>query len=290
AADEGLWELPATAPVGAELRDYLQLDDTLIEVDLTPNRGDCLSIKGLAREVGVLCKTEVCAPEIPAVATVNADRLPIHLAAGAACPRYAGRVIRNINRDASSPSWLVEKLRRSGIRTIDPVVDVTNYVMLELGQPMHAFDLARLNGGIQVRLAGNGEKIRLLDGSEQKLTDDTLVIGDDNGVLAMAGIMGGEGSGVSAETRDIFLESAFFSPLAIVGRARKYGLHTDSSHRFERGVDPELCLQAMERATRLLVDIVGGEPGAVICEELRAHLPQPKLVTLSKERLAQQLA
>ncbi|MCK9505051.1 MAG: phenylalanine--tRNA ligase subunit beta [Porticoccaceae bacterium] len=288
--DEGLWELPADAPVGTDLRAYFGLDDNLIEVDLTPNRGDCLSIKGLAREVGVLCAMDVTPAATEAVPPVVADRFPVKLLAGNACPRYVGRVIRNINIGAESPLWLVEKLRRSGIRTIDPVVDVTNYVMLELGQPMHAFDLARLNGGIQVRLAGNGEKIRLLDGSEQKLTDDTLVIGDDNGVLAMAGIMGGEGSGVSAETRDIFLESAFFSPLAIVGRARKYGLHTDSSHRFERGVDPELCLQAMERATRLLVDIVGGEPGAVICEELRAHLPQPKLVTLSKERLAQQLA
>ncbi len=289
AADEGLWELPATAPVGAELRDYLQLDDTLIEVDLTPNRGDCLSIKGLAREVGVLCKTEVCAPEIPAVAAVNADRLPIHLAAGAACPRYAGRVIRNINRDASSPSWLVEKLRRSGVRAIDPVVDVTNYVMLELGQPMHAFDLARLDGGITVRLAPPGEALVLLDGSVQKLSAGTLVIADDSKALAMAGIMGGDGSAVDEQTRDIFLESAFFDPMAIVGRARSYGLHTDSSHRFERGVDPQLCVQAMERATALLLAIVGGEPGPVVCEELPEHLPAAKTVAISSAKLASQL-
>jgi phenylalanyl-tRNA synthetase beta chain len=288
--DEGLWELPADAPVGENLRSYFRLDDNLIEVDLTPNRGDCLSIKGLAREVGVLCAMDVTTPAMEPVPPVVADRFPVRLLAGHACPRYVGRVIRNININVASPLWLVEKLRRSGIRSIDPVVDVTNYILLELGQPMHAFDLSRLTGGIQVRLASNGEKIQLLDGSEQKLDDDTLVIADDNGVLAMAGIMGGEGSGVDAETKDVFLESAFFNPLAIVGRARKYGLHTDSSHRFERGVDSQLCLEAIERATRLLMDIVGGEPGPVVCEELQAQLPQPKRVTLSKDRLAQQLA
>lgn len=288
--DEGLWELPASAPVGQDLRQYLQLDDNLIEVDLTPNRGDCLSIKGLAREVGVLCQADVCAPEITAVQPVRDDTFPVSLRAGDACPRYVGRVIRNINLNVETPLWMVEKLRRSGTRSIDPVVDVTNYVLLELGQPMHAFDLAALSGGIQVRWANAGEKLTLLDGTEQKLRDDTLVIADDSKALAMAGIMGGEGSGVTETTTDIFLESAFFNPLAIAGRARNYGLHTDSSHRFERGVDTDLCKQAIERATRLLLDIVGGEPGPVICEELVSSLPEKKTVTLAKVRLSQQLA
>ena len=288
-ADEGLWELPADATVGENIRACMNLDDQLIEVDLTPNRGDCLSIRGLARETGVIGNSAVNEQACESVAATIDDIFPITLSAPEACARYAVRVIRNINPDAETPLWMREKLRRSGIRSIDPVVDVTNYVLLELGQPMHAFDLAKLQGGIDVRMATQGEALTLLDGSEVELNSDTLVIADQEKAVAMAGIMGGTGTAVSSETRDIFLESAFFAPLAIAGKPRNYGLHTDSSHRFERGVDASLQEQAIERATALLLDIVGGEPGLVTVVESEEHLPNRQVVTLRKERLEQQL-
>jgi len=272
---DGLLELPASAPLGIDVREYLQLDDTLIEVDLTPNRGDCLSVAGLAREVAVLTKTT--AKEMPsAVAKVaGSTTYSVSLASPADCPRYLGRVIRNINPHAETPLWMQEKLRRSGLRCIDPVVDVTNFILLELGQPMHAFDLARLEGGVRVRRALAGEKLVLLDGKEVTLTPDTLVIADHAKALALAGIMGGKHSAVGPRTTDIFLESAFFSPLAIAGRARSYGLHTDAAHRYERGVDYTLAPIAMERATALLLEIVGGEAGPVteVCTELPVIAP-----------------
>jgi phenylalanyl-tRNA synthetase beta chain len=282
--DSGVWELPADAPVGVNLREYLNLDDKLIEVDLTPNRSDCLSVKGIAREVGVLNRAPVTAPAIPAVSATIDDTFPVHLEAGYACSRYVGRVIRNIDISRPSPAWLQDKLVRSGLRSIDAVVDVTNYVLLELGQPMHAFDLARLNGAIHVRLAHQGESLVLLDGQEVKLNADTMVIADKSAALAIAGVMGGKASAVSETTRDIFLESAFFNPLAIAGRARSYGLHTDSSHRFERGVDYELQVDAIERATQLLLEIVGGDAGPLICAS-NEHLPQTREVTLRKARI-----
>ena len=288
-ASEGLWELPDDAPVGSNIRDYLNLDDKIIEVDLTPNRGDCLSIRGLARETAVLNLLPVNEQDCDPVDAVISDVFNIALQAPSACPRYAGRVIRNVNMAAESPIWLQEKLRRSGVRSIDPVVDVTNYVMLELGQPMHAFDFSKLEGGIIVRMASQGEKIKLLDGSEVALNTDTLVIADQKKAVAMAGIMGGDETAVSAATRDIFLESAYFDPIAIAGRSRAYGMHTDSSHRFERGVDPKLQEVAIERATALLLDIVGGEVGPVSVVEEKAHLPQEAEVTLTKARLQQQL-
>ena len=287
---EGLFELPAGAPVGADLRGYLGLNDQLIEVDLTPNRGDCLSLRGLARETGVLNSHPVTSPDLTPVPSSIEDVLPVELQAPASCPRYAGRVIRGINIKAESPLWLQEKLRRSGLRSIDPVVDVTNYVMLELGQPMHAFDLSTLQGGIVVRMAEQGEKLKLLDGSEATLNSDTLLIADREKPLAIAGIMGGEDSSVNSETVDIFLESAYFDPIAIAGRPRNYGLHTDSSHRFERGVDPQLQAAAIERATALLVDIVGGQPGPVVSEASPAHLPATPEVVLTSAKLKQQLA
>ncbi len=283
--DDGLWELPADAPTGQDLREYLSLDDNIIEVDLTPNRSDCLSIKGLAREVGVLNKVAVTTPEMPRVAPQIDDVKSVTLSAAEACSRYVGRVIRNIDVSKPSPLWMKERLRRSGIRSIDAVVDVTNYVLLELGQPMHAFDLNRLQGDIDVRLANQDEALTLLDGQEIKLNDDTLVIADDSGAIAMAGVMGGESTAVSAETTDIFLESAFFDPIAIAGRARAYGLHTDSSHRFERGVDYEGAAQAIERATALLLEIVGGEPGPTQVVD-SAHLPKIRQVALRKARIA----
>lgn len=286
---DGLYELPSDAPTGQNLRDYLGLDDAIIEVDLTPNRGDCLSIAGLAREVGANYGESVSAVHIDAVAQVHDETRPVELLAPKACPRYLGRVIRSVDLSRPTPLWMVERLRRSDIRSIDAVVDITNYVMLELGQPLHAFDLAEIKGGIRVRMAEEGEKLVLLDGQEITLRADTLVIADHERPLAMAGIMGGEHSGVSESTRDLFLESAFFDTIAIAGKARGYSLHTDSSHRFERGVDWQLQRKAMERATALIIEIVGGEPGPVIEAVNDAELPTLKQVTLRSERINQML-
>lgn len=283
---DGILELPADAPVGQNIRDYLQLDDRIIEVDLTPNRADCLGIKGLAREVGVLNKLAVCEPEISPVAATIADKKGITLSNPEACPRYLGRVVRNVNVKAASPLWLTEKLRRCGVRSIDAVVDITNFVLLELGHPMHAFDLAKIDGDINVRLAEEGEKLILLDESEVTLKANTLLIADNSKALAMAGVFGGLHSGVTEQTKDIFLESAFFAPLAIAGKARQYGLHTDASHRYERGVDPQLQHAAIERATALLLQICGGEAGPVIEAVSAAYLPKTTDISLSQAKLA----
>ena len=286
---DGLYELAADAPVGRCLRDYLGLDDAIIEVDLTPNRGDCLSIAGLAREVAANYAETVCRPQIDPVPAVHEETRPVELLAAAACPRYIGRVVRNVDLSRPTPLWMVERLRRSDIRSIDPVVDITNYVMLELGQPMHAFDLKQIQGGIRVRMAEAGEKLTLLDGQELTLGADNLVIADHERALAMAGVMGGEHSGVAADTTDLFLESAFFDTIAIAGKARAFGLHTDSSHRFERGVDWQLQREAMERATALILQIVGGEPGPLIEAVAEQHLPAIAHVTLRDERIRQML-
>ncbi|MYM62842.1 phenylalanine--tRNA ligase subunit beta [Pseudomaricurvus sp. HS19] len=282
--DDGLWELPADAPVGTDLIEYLGLNDQSIEVDLTPNRSDCFSIRGIARDVAVLNRVDLKPPVIKPVAATIDDTLKVSLNAGEACARYAGRVIRGVDVSKPTPLWMQERLRRSGLRTIDAVVDVTNYVLLELGQPMHAFDLATLSGGVQARMAEAGEELKLLDGQTVKLREDVLVIADDDNAVAMAGIMGGDDTAVSDTTKDIFLESAFFSPIAITGRARSYGLHTDSSHRFERGVDYKLQEVAIERATQLLLDIVGGEPGPVTLVE-NEHCPKEKEVSLRRSRI-----
>ncbi|ARU88925.1 phenylalanine--tRNA ligase subunit beta [Pseudomonas sp. M30-35] len=287
--NDGLLELPADAPVGQDVREYLNLNDASIEVDLTPNRGDCLSLAGLAREVGALYAVPVTRPQVPAVGAVHDQVRPVDVLAPQACPRYLGRVVRNVDLSKPTPLWMVERLRRSDIRSIDAVVDVTNYVMIELGQPMHAFDLEQINGGIRVRMAEEGEKLVLLDGQEVTLRSDTLVIADHQRALAIAGVMGGEHSGVADTTRDLFLEAAFFDTIAIAGKARSYGLHTDSSHRFERGVDSQLAREAMERATALLLDIVGGEPGPVIEVASDADLPNVAPVTLRSERIEQML-
>ncbi|MDP4548636.1 phenylalanine--tRNA ligase subunit beta [Marinobacter sp. MDS2] len=283
---EGLMELPDDAPVGQSMVDYLKLNDIAIDVDLTPNRSDCLSIKGLAREVGVLNSSVVEAPEIEPVEAVHSEVPAIRIEAPEACPRYLGRILRNVNLKAETPLWMQEKLRRSGIRSIDPAVDVTNYVMLELGQPLHAFDREEISGGIVVRMAKAGEKLVLLDGQEVELTAETLVIADHDKPIAIAGVMGGEHSGVNDKTQDLVLESAYFEPIAMAGKARHYGLHTDASHRFERGVDYELAREAMERATRLLMDIVGGEPGEIVEVVSWEDLPKAKTVDLREKRLA----
>ena len=286
--DDGLWELPADATVGADLIEYLDLDDNLIDVDLTPNRGDCLSIRGLAREVGVLNKAEVSQQSCAPVPATISDAVKVTLDAPNACARYVGRVIRGLDLSQPTPQWMQEKLRRSGVRSLGPAVDVTNYVLLELGQPMHAFDLAKIDGDIVVRMARD-EKLKLLDDSEVVVDSETLVIADQSKALAMAGIMGGDESAVGDDTTDILFESAWFNPLAIAGKARNYGKHTDSSHRFERGVDSQLQADAIERATGLMLDICGGQAGPVVIEESAEHLPQPATITLRDNRLAQQL-
>ncbi len=288
-ADEGLMELPLDAPVGTDLRDYLGLDDKLIEIGLTPNRADCLGLAGIAREVGLLNQLAVNAPQIDPVAATLDDTLSVELKAPECCPRYLGRVVRGVDLSRPSPLWLQEKLRRCGLRSIDIAVDITNYVLLELGQPMHAFDLDKLSGGIVVRLAEQGESLALLDGQSVELNADTRVIADHQGPLAMAGIMGGEASAVSETTRNVLLEAAFFSPDLLAGKARGYGLHTDSSHRFERGVDFKLQRQAMERATRLLIDIAGGEAGPIVEAVAEAHLPSRPDVKLRAARIAKLL-
>lgn len=282
---DGLWELPADAPVGQDIRQWLLLDDRMIELGLTPNRGDCLGMLGLAREVAAVTGAPMQVPALVTVAAQIPDQLPVSLDAAAACPRYAGRIIRGIRPDAVTPLWLVERLRRSGIRAISPVVDITNYVLIELGQPMHAFDLAKVGGGIRVRQAIAGEQLELLDGQTVTLRDDTLVIADAHQALALAGIMGGQGSAVGDSTTDIFLESAFFAPLAVAGKARSYGLHTDSSHRFERGVDPTVQDCALERAAELVLAICGGQAGPVTLVEARAELPPQAVIPLRRQRI-----
>ena len=286
--DDGLWELPTDASVGTDLIEYLDLHDNLIDVDLTPNRGDCLSIRGLAREVGVLNKAAVTEQSCAPVAATISDAVKVTLDAPNACARYVGRVIRGLDLSQPTPQWMQEKLRRSGVRSLGPAVDVTNYVLLELGQPMHAFDLAKIDGEIVVRMARD-EKLKLLDDSEVVVDSETLVIADNSKALAMAGIMGGDESAVGDNTADILFESAWFNPLAIAGKARNYGKHTDSSHRFERGVDSELQVAAIERATALMLDICGGQAGPVVIEESAEHLPQPATITLRDQRLTQQL-
>lgn len=282
---DGIIELPADAPIGTDIREYLQLNDNTIEISVTPNRADCLGIIGVARDVAVLNKLALKEPAMDAVPAAIHDTFPITVESPEACPRYLGRVVKGINVKAATPLWMREKLRRCGIRSIDPVVDVTNYVLLELGQPMHAFDLNRLEGGIVVRMAKEGEKLTLLDGNEATLSSDTLVIADQQKALAMGGIFGGEHSGVNAETQDVLLECAYFNPLSITGRARRQGLHTDASHRYERGVDPALQAKAMERATRLLLDICGGHAGPVIDVTNEASLPKRATITLRREKL-----
>ncbi len=284
-SSQGLLALPASSTPGQDLRKLLRLEDSIITLDLTPNRGDCLGMAGVAREVGVLNRCEVNWVATEPVEPILDATFPVTLSAPTDCPRYVGRVVRQLDPTAETPLWMRERLRRAGLRPLIPVVDITNYVMLELGQPMHAFDLSRLFGGIDVRRAMAGETLELLDGSRVELVPETLLITDHKGPLAMAGVMGGAASAVSDMTRDVFLESAFFTPTAIAGRARRHGLHTDSSHRFERGVDPQLQVRAMERATHLLLTIAGGQAGPVIEVVAPEHLPAEPAIRLRSERI-----
>jgi len=282
---QGLLDLPADAPVGSDLRDYLSLDDVTIDIDLTPNRGDCLGMEGVAREVGALTRTDLTPPAFESVAAAVDDQLPIDVQSPEACPCYLGRVIRGINASAETPLWMQEKLRRGGIRSLGPVVDVTNYVLLELGQPMHAFDLKQLSGGIEVRYARAGETLTLLDERTIELDKETLLICDRQKALALAGVMGGIDSGISDASDSLFLEVACFSPEIIAGRARRYGLTTDSSYRFERGVDPHLQQRAMQRATALLLELVGGQAGPVVEMSSQQHLAQKSVIALRRARI-----
>jgi len=281
----GLLALPADSPAGIDLRTHLGLDDTIIEVDLTPNRGDCLGMAGIAREVSVLNRCPLTPPAIDSVPPALDDTFKVKLSAAAACPRFIGRVIRGIDPTARSPLWLTERLRRAGLRSLGPVVDITNYVMLELNHPMHAYDLNKLQGSIEVRWSRAGEHVQLLNEQTVTLDDDTLLITDGSGPIGLAGIMGGATTEVGSDTHDVFFECAFFTPIKIAGRARRYGLHTDASQRFERGVDPHGQMHAVERATQLLLDIAGGQPGPLIDTHIREHLPSPPTVTLRAQRL-----
>jgi phenylalanyl-tRNA synthetase beta chain len=282
---EGIMELPADAPVGTSLRDYLELDDTIIEIDLTPNRGDCLSVAGIARELGTLNRCDVKEEVHEPYKQSIKDTFEVNIEASEACSHYTGRVFREVDVTAPTPVWMVERLRRSGIRSLGAVVDITNYVMIELGQPMHAFDLDQLDGRINVRYANQPESITLLDGKTIELEQNTLVIADNSRPLALAGIMGGENSGVNEQTRSIFLESAYFAQEAIAGKARGYGLHTDSSHRFERGVDPQLQVLAIDRATELILEICGGEVGPVTEVTTNVHPRDRRPIDLRHERI-----
>ena len=285
---DGLLELPADAPIGTNIREYLNLDDHVIDISITPNRGDCFSIRGVAREIGVINQLAVNAPAISEVPATISDEKKVVVATEGA-PRYLGRVIKNVNTKAPTPEWMEQALARSGIRQHSILVDITNYVLMELGQPLHAFDGGKVEGAVHVRQATANEKLVLLNDQEVELSEDVMVIADDKKALAIAGIMGGASSAVSDETTEIFLESAFFAPLAIVGRARRFGLHTDASQRYERGVDFELPMIAMNRASQLIAELAGGDFGPITVAENTALLPQRHAIELKQAQVDQLL-
>ncbi len=282
---EGLIILPADAPVGRAVWEYLDLTDHILDISITPNRGDCLSILGLAREVSAITRTKARIPAVSIIDTKIPDTLPVTIHAAEACPRYVGRMIRHVTPDATTPVWMQERLRRAGVRCISPVVDVLNYVMFELGQPMHAFDLEKIKSGIEVRMAKPQEQLELLDGQVVNLDSDTLIIADENKPLAIAGVMGGMESAVTLLTQDVFLESAFFQPVCVSRVSRQYKLNSESSYRFERGVDPDLQVRAIERATQLILEIAGGQPGPVIDSVKEKYLPHKKEIVLRTARI-----
>ena len=278
----GLLILSADAPVGQSIRQYLELDDNVFEIKLTPNRADCLSLQGIAREVGAITGAATSLPQVAEVPASIADTRAVVLDAPAACPLYYGRIVKNVDAKAATPEWMKRRLERSGIRAISALVDITNYVMLELGQPLHAFDNTRLDGAVHARMAKPEEKLLLLNEQTIAVDADVLMIADEAKPLAMAGIMGGEESGITLDTTELFLESAFFAPKAIAGRARRYGFASDASHRFERGVDFGGTRAAIERATQLILEICGGQTGPVV--EAKAELPARTPVRLRTAR------
>jgi phenylalanyl-tRNA synthetase beta chain len=281
---EGILELPADAPVGLALREYLGLDEAVLDLSVTPNRGDAMSVIGIAREVAALGATRVTGPVISSANPAHTDRFPVRLDAPTACPRFAGCIVRGVDNRAAVPLWMRERLRRAGLRSISPLVDVTNYVMLELGQPMHAYDLAKLRGAIVVRLANEGEALTLLDGRAFRASADTLFITDAEGPVGLGGVMGGARTAVSATTTEVFFESAYFAADAILS-ARAHGLQTDASQRFERGVDPTQQARAIARAVSLLGKIAGGRAGPIEVAESKAHLPRRGSVPLRAKQL-----
>ncbi|RZG83629.1 phenylalanine--tRNA ligase subunit beta [Acinetobacter sp. WCHAc060033] len=285
---DGLLELPDDAPVGVNIREYLNLDDHVIDISITPNRGDCFSIRGIAREIGVINQLPVTAPEIQEVAATIADQKQVVITTEG-CPRYLGRVIKNVDTKAPTPAWMEQALARSGIRQHSILVDITNYVLMELGQPLHAFDGGKVQGSVHVRQATAAEKLVLLNEQEVELSENVMVIADDAKALAIAGIMGGLSSSVTDETTEIFLESAFFAPLAIAGRARSFGLHTDASQRYERGVDFELPMIAMHRASQLIAELAGGEFGPITVAEQATLLPTREAIELNQAQVDQLL-
>ena len=282
---DGIIALPADAPVGMSLREYLSLPDAVIDLDLTPNRGDCFSILGIAREIAAKTGCDLHVAEVGPIESTSEEILPVEIPLPAGCPSFAGRLIRNIDPTATSPFWMVERLRRAGLRGISPVVDITNYVMLELGQPLHAYDAALVRGPIRPRMAKKGEKVTLLDENTVSPDSDTLVIADDSGAIGLAGIMGGLSTAVSEQTTDVFFEAAFWPQEFMAGRARSYGMHTDASLRFERGVDPEGQARAVERATELLLQISGGDAGPLVHQVSKAHLPAAEEIHLRRARV-----
>lgn len=282
---EGVLDLDPSAPVGESFREWMNLDDRVIKFDLTPNRGDCFCVAGVARDIAAINRLPLNEPEISDVADRTKTEFPVDVIAKDACPSFSSRVVSGIRPDARTPMWMCEKLRRSGLRPIHPVVDVTNYVMLELGQPLHAFDLDIVHGGIRIRYAEENEKLTLLDGREISLDTDVVLVADHKRPLAIAGIMGGENSGVTEQTRNVLFEAAYWSPAALAGRARRFGLHTDASLRFERGVDPWLQQKAIQRATALLIDIAGGDPGPLSTERSNKHMPARDPVRLRAKRI-----
>lgn len=286
-AHEGLLALPPDFKVGMSIRDALALDDVCFTIKLTPNRADCLSLLGVARDVAALTGAALSEPVVSTIAASHNASRAVHLASPDGCPRYVGRVLRNVDPTRPTPDWMKQRLERCGVRSISAIVDVTNYVMLELGQPLHAFDDDKLNGDIAVRWAQTGDKLLLLNGQEVEPDERTLLITDASGPLALAGVMGGELSGVTDATRNVFLESAFFQPDAIVGRARVYGFSSDASHRFERGVDFDLAPRAMERATELILAICGGEAGPAVESVATDALPAREPVSLRVSRASQ---
>lgn len=283
----GLLELSPELTTGSSLVDALGLDDTLLEINLTPNRGDCMSVLGVAREVATLTGAQLKALDSSPVAAASTATFPVELQPGAGCVRFASRVIRGLRPGAKSPGWMRERLRRAGLRPINAAVDVTNYVMLELGQPMHAYDLREIDRAVVVRRAQPDERLTLLDGREITLDESVLVIADRSKPIALAGVMGGEHSGIKDDTVDVLFEVAFFLPDAIAGRGRRYGLVTDAAQRFERGVDPTLQQLALERATRLLCDCAGGVAGPLQVTELPDELPTRAPIRLRPQRARQ---
>jgi len=285
----GILELPSDAVAGQSLLEFLNLPDNVIALDLTPNRGDCFSVLGIARDVAAMTGTAFSEPESATIAETIDEQYAVILDDPTACPRFAGRIIRDLDTEAKSPVWMVERLRRSGLRSIHPVVDITNYVMLELGQPLHAYDLQKLQGPIRPRFAEKGEQVELLDEREVELESNTVIITDDSGPIGIAGIMGGLATAVQATTKDVFLEAAFWPQQVIAGRARSYAMHTDASLRFERGVDPAGQARAIDRATELLLQIAGGDAGPMTDDVHEDHLPPAVTITLRHARLSKVL-